>query len=195
MTKEEKNRKVSGQTSRRKFLKDAGIIVGGATVGSLGIMSACSGGVAQPETVTNNVTNAENLTNAGRVNTTDNVTGDVTTPVKPPPIVNAGETTAPPTAVDLEVFNPSGNQEITQLFAPRLSTLEGKTVAFLACDPVKWQPHRIFPVIMEEFKKLYPTIKFLPMDEFTRSTNISSDSVIKTVADRGADAVITGSAG
>jgi aerobic-type carbon monoxide dehydrogenase small subunit (CoxS/CutS family) len=44
--------------SRRKFLKDAGLVVGGATVGSMAILSACSGGetVTKTNTVTKTVT-------------------------------------------------------------------------------------------------------------------------------------------
>jgi hypothetical protein len=44
---EEKNR-----ISRREFLKDAGLIVGGATVGSMAFMSACGGSATA--TVTEN---------------------------------------------------------------------------------------------------------------------------------------------
>ncbi len=181
MTKEEKRGNGTGQISRRKFLKDAGLVVGGATVSSIGIMNACSSGIAQPHTVTDNATNNE--------------TNSVNTTVTSPPVTKVVEPNQPPAAVDLELLNPAGNQEVTQFFAPRLSTLESKTVAFLACDPTKWQPHRIFPVIMDELKKLYPTIKFLPMDQFPESTSISDDAIIKQVAARMPDAVITGSAG
>jgi xanthine dehydrogenase YagT iron-sulfur-binding subunit len=41
---QEKNKEeMSGKISRRKFLKDAGLIVGGATVGSMAVLSACKG--------------------------------------------------------------------------------------------------------------------------------------------------------
>jgi aerobic-type carbon monoxide dehydrogenase small subunit (CoxS/CutS family) len=47
MAKEEKSREEQhGKLSRREFLKDAGLIVGGATVGSMSILSACKGGDA-----------------------------------------------------------------------------------------------------------------------------------------------------
>ena len=194
MNREEKRANGNGQTSRRKFLKDAGLIVGGVTVGSIGIMSACKGGPEPPTAAADNAT--PNITNnvTASVNTAGNVTStaNTTTPPPPPKLIEA---VPPQVAVDLELFNPSGNQEITQFFAPRLSTLEGKTIAFLACDPVKWQPHRIFPVIMEELKKLYPTIKFLPATQFPQSTSISNDSVIQAVANLKVDAVITGAAG
>jgi carbon-monoxide dehydrogenase small subunit len=41
--KEEKKEETKG-LSRREFLKDAGLIVGGATVGSMALVNACSGG-------------------------------------------------------------------------------------------------------------------------------------------------------
>ena len=50
MTEEEK--KIPEGLSRRQFLKDAGLVVGGATVGSMAILSACG----DTKTVTNTVT-------------------------------------------------------------------------------------------------------------------------------------------
>jgi aerobic-type carbon monoxide dehydrogenase small subunit (CoxS/CutS family) len=38
----EEEKKEPGQISRREFLKDAGLIVGGATVGSMALMNACT---------------------------------------------------------------------------------------------------------------------------------------------------------
>jgi len=38
----EEEKKEPGQISRREFLKDAGLIVGGATVGSMALMNACN---------------------------------------------------------------------------------------------------------------------------------------------------------
>jgi aerobic-type carbon monoxide dehydrogenase small subunit (CoxS/CutS family) len=57
-TREKKN--TPSQISRREFLKDAGLIVGGATVGSMGILSACNN--AATKTVTNNATVTKTLT-------------------------------------------------------------------------------------------------------------------------------------
>ena len=42
--------------SRRDFLKDAGLVIGGATVGTTAILSAC-GGKTETKTITNTVTN------------------------------------------------------------------------------------------------------------------------------------------
>lgn len=46
----------SGSISRREFLKDAGLIVGGATVGSMTLLSACAGGETATATVTQTAT-------------------------------------------------------------------------------------------------------------------------------------------
>jgi aerobic-type carbon monoxide dehydrogenase small subunit (CoxS/CutS family) len=42
MSEEKKNN--TGQISRREFLKDAGLVIGGATVASLPVLSSCGGG-------------------------------------------------------------------------------------------------------------------------------------------------------
>ena len=62
--------------SRRKFLKDAGLVVGGATVGSMAILSACGG----TETVTNTVTktNTSTVTTTVGAGSTATVTTTVT---------------------------------------------------------------------------------------------------------------------
>jgi carbon-monoxide dehydrogenase small subunit len=52
MEEEKDKTEKQGQISRREFLKDAGLIVGGATVGSMAILSACGGGETATETVT-----------------------------------------------------------------------------------------------------------------------------------------------
>jgi aerobic-type carbon monoxide dehydrogenase small subunit (CoxS/CutS family) len=54
---EEKNK-----ISRREFLKDAGLVVGGATIGSMAIMSACNG-EETTKTVTNTVTTTKTVSN------------------------------------------------------------------------------------------------------------------------------------
>lgn len=97
--------------------------------------------------------------------------------------------------VQLTLLDPTGAQEITHLFAARLSDLNGKIIAELAVDPTKWQPHRTMPYIEELLKKQYPDIKFIPMQEFPMGIQISSDQVIQMVAARKPDAVIIGNAG
>jgi hypothetical protein len=97
--------------------------------------------------------------------------------------------------VQLSLLDPTGAQEITHLFAPRLSSLNGKVIAELAVDPTKWQPHRTMPYIAELMKKQFPDIKIIPMQEFPMGIQISSDEVIRMVATAKPDAVIIGNAG
>ena len=47
--------KESGEISRREFLKDAGLLVGGTAIGSMVLLAAC-GGETTTETVTQTVT-------------------------------------------------------------------------------------------------------------------------------------------
>jgi hypothetical protein len=97
--------------------------------------------------------------------------------------------------VTLKLLDPTGAQEITHLFASRLTGLNGKLVAELAVDATKWQPHRTMPYIEELLKKQFPDIRFIPMHEFPMGIQISEDRVIQMVAERKPDAVIIGNAG
>jgi len=97
--------------------------------------------------------------------------------------------------VKLTLLDPTGAQEITHLFTTRLPDLNGKVIAELAVDPTKWQPHRTMPYIEELLRKQFPSIRFIPMQEFPMGLQISEDRVIKLVAARKPDAVIIGNAG
>jgi hypothetical protein len=96
--------------------------------------------------------------------------------------------------VEITVLDPSGAHEITHLFAERLGTLDGKVIAELASDPVKWQPHRTFPLIETEIKKRYPTARFISYNEFPQGLGISDEAVTLEVKAKGADACIIGNA-
>jgi hypothetical protein len=95
----------------------------------------------------------------------------------------------------LTVLDPTGAQEITHLFATRLPDLNNKLIAELAVDPTKWQPHRTMPYIEALLKKQFPTLRFIPMQEFPMGIQVSEDRVIRMVAARKPDAVIVGNAG
>jgi len=83
---EEKKQESNNKISRREFLKDAGLIVGGATVGSMSILSACGGTTT---TVTETKTSTATVTGAGKT---------VTTTVTSPAVTQVVETsTANPT--------------------------------------------------------------------------------------------------
>jgi carbon-monoxide dehydrogenase small subunit len=56
MSEEQKKEQDTSRISRREFLKDAGLVVGGATIGSISVLGACSGGSTNTVTVTKTVT-------------------------------------------------------------------------------------------------------------------------------------------
>ena len=95
---------------------------------------------------------------------------------------------------EITVLDPTGAHEIQYLFAPRLGTLDGKVIAELASDPVKWQPHRTFPLMEQEIKKRHSTATFIPFTEFPQGLGISAENVAAAVKAKGADACIIGNA-
>jgi len=86
MEEEKDKTEKQGQISRREFLKDAGLIVGGATVGSMAILSACGGGETATETKTQTVTNTKTVTNTTTITggTGSTATTTVTITATPP---------------------------------------------------------------------------------------------------------------
>jgi hypothetical protein len=67
--------------SRREFLKDAGLVVGGATIGSMAVFSACGGDGTTSiatKTITNTVTKTSTVTESGSTGTTVTVTATPT---------------------------------------------------------------------------------------------------------------------
>jgi len=98
--------------------------------------------------------------------------------------------------VTLEVYGCSGSSEITELHAPRLDTLEGKTICEVA--NYAWAADRTFPLIESLLKNQFPTVKFVPFTEFgdIYGTTVEELEAIATAAkEKGCDAVITGNAG
>jgi xanthine dehydrogenase YagT iron-sulfur-binding subunit len=101
MSENEKDEKPKG-VSRREFLKDAGLVVGGATIGSMAILSACKG-----ETTTQTVTNTKTVTSPGGTTTVTSPGGTAT--VTSPPVT---------TTVSVSKFIcPLDNQEFATLDA------------------------------------------------------------------------------
>ncbi len=95
--------------------------------------------------------------------------------------------------VSIEVFNPCGAMEVTQAFAPRVDSLEGKTIGVLSVD--MWQSHRTLPEIRKFLEKRYSSVKIIPETDFPQGVNgIDSDQAANLVMAKGCDAVIIGSA-
>jgi hypothetical protein len=99
--------------------------------------------------------------------------------------------------VTLAVYNPTGSVEVTQLFAPRLADLDGKTVCELHND--NWESKRTFPAIRQALKDRYPTVKIIEytkMPYFSeRSTPQDYVKMVAAVKAAGCQAAILGNAG
>ena len=94
-------------------------------------------------------------------------------------------------AVVLEVYDPSGSIEVTQLHAPRLPDLNGKTICELG--NAKWEDHRILPAVRALLKKRFPDITIIPYTEFTWGYDIDDDEVAAQVKAKGGQGVIIAS--
>jgi hypothetical protein len=93
----------------------------------------------------------------------------------------------------LEIFDPSGATEITRLHAPRLPSLEGKTVAMLSDD--MWQAHRMLPMLRELLGARFANVTILPETEFPMGNSaIDRDETADMFVEKGVDAVIVGNA-
>ena len=93
----------------------------------------------------------------------------------------------------LEVFVPSGATEILQLHAPRLKSLNGKTVGFVSND--QWQAPRTLPLVAELMEREVDNLKTIPYTEFPiGNLNIDSDETIEHAKKLGVDAIVIGNA-
>ncbi len=93
----------------------------------------------------------------------------------------------------LEVFDPSGLTEVTELHAPRLETLEGKKIGLLSDD--MWQAHRTFPLIQKLLGERVPGATVIPYTELPLgNSKIDLDETADLIAEEGFDAVIVGNA-
>lgn len=93
----------------------------------------------------------------------------------------------------LEIYDPSGATEISRLHAPRLSSLEGKTVALLSDD--MWQSHRMLPLLRDLLQERVKNIRIIPETEFPMGNSaIDTDATADMFVAKGVDAVIVGNA-
>ncbi|MFC1928763.1 hypothetical protein ACFLXX_04150 [Chloroflexota bacterium] len=92
----------------------------------------------------------------------------------------------------LEVYNPAGTIEITQLYAPRLVDLSGKTICELS--NLTWEDERTFPLIRELLKKRFPNVKIIPYTEFQDIYGMEPDALSEVLREKGCDGAIVGNA-
>src|SRR5271156_2561717 len=98
-----------------------------------------------------------------------------------------------PIMVELEFYDPSGYLEITQHFATRLLSLNGKRIGILSGD--QWQAHRTLPMLKSLMEADFPGIDVLPLDTFPQGEHaVGADSTIQQVKESGVDGMIIGNA-
>jgi hypothetical protein len=158
-------KKMNPDISRRKFLRDAGLIAGGAALGSAALLSACAGKTTT-ETVTvtgPGSTKTATVTGAGStVSTTVTATGPATTKTATATATVTSTITAPASitaAPKFTVPNPCGFLAPISLkpLAPRPANLD-KTPIYLI-DITFSGSDRVAKVIYEWFQDNHPTWK------------------------------------
>jgi hypothetical protein len=93
----------------------------------------------------------------------------------------------------LEFHDPSGVLEVTQPFAPRLASLEGKRIGFVSNE--QWQAFRMLPMLKEMLEQDIPGISVLPIDAYPQGNAlIGTEETAAQVKKSGVDAVIVGNA-
>jgi hypothetical protein len=104
-----------------------------------------------------------------------------------------GETMAA-AAVTLKVYDPTGLLEINQFHAPRLDTLEGKTICEIS--DLIWRDTETFPIVRSLLQNRFPTAKIIPYTELPAGKYfIDSEDTVKAVKAKGCQAIIAGNAG
>ena len=99
------------------------------------------------------------------------------------------------TSVSLKVYDPSGSIEVTQTYAPRLDTLEGKTIGFVA--DLAWEDDRTFAIIQKYLEDTYHCTVYgydnwpAGIDAITKVNN----GIAALMQEKGIDAAIIGNAG
>jgi hypothetical protein len=95
--------------------------------------------------------------------------------------------------VSLEFYDPSGTLEVTQPFAPRLDTLEGKRIGLVTND--QWQAYRMMPQLKALLERDFSNIEVLPVDAYPQGNLlIGTEETARAVKASGVDAVIVGNA-
>ena len=94
--------------------------------------------------------------------------------------------------VSLEVYNPTGTIEITQLYAPRLDELSGKTICELS--DLTWDDYRTFPRFRELLQKRFPDVTIIPYTEFPGIYGVEEETLAKALKEKGCDGAIVGNA-
>ena len=101
-----------------------------------------------------------------------------------------------PSTYEMKIFDPTGSIEIKQLHAPRLDTLEGKTIGFVSDDA--WEDDRTFAELKRLIERDYPSITIYTQDNFTHGIEAitkENNGIAEKMKELGVDAAIVGNAG
>lgn len=94
---------------------------------------------------------------------------------------------------ELDVYDPTGATEVSELHAPRLAQLAGRTVAFLSND--MWQAHRMLPALRDYLTAEIPGITTIPETDLPMgNVAIDREQTVDDLVARGVDAVVIGNA-
>jgi hypothetical protein len=95
--------------------------------------------------------------------------------------------------VTITVYNPTGASEVTQLFAPRLADLNGKTVCELSLGI--WEADRTYALITDALQKQY-SAKVVPWDKLPALSETKDVPGIEdAVKKAGCQGILVGNAG
>jgi hypothetical protein len=111
--------------------------------------------------------------------------------VPAPTLASAPAAAAEP--MTLTVADPTGGIEVSQLFAPRVSDLNGTTICEVSNG--MWESARTFPLITQLLQKQFPTSKIVSYDQFPTAATAVNQKLIDAVKAAGCQAVIIGNAG
>lgn len=100
--------------------------------------------------------------------------------------------------VKLKVFNPLPAVTITAKNAPRLDTLNGKTICEISATGY-WRSQQTFPIIRKLLQRKFPNVKIVPYTELpigrTDRYPVPLDKVEELLKSKGCDAVLLGNGG
>ena len=107
----------------------------------------------------------------------------------------------------LEVMNPSSGVSISAKNAPRLDSIEGKTICEVwhssqESGSTGWRGGETFPVIRELLQKRFPGAKIVPYSDFPPALRdtpfpywVTIDKVGEVLRGKGCDAIVLGNGG
>lgn len=95
--------------------------------------------------------------------------------------------------VSLDVFNPTGAVDVTNLHASRIPDLKEKTVCLLSVH--MWEANRTFPKIKNLLEDKYPSAKVVPHKDLPNLYGVEKDVLMDAIKQHGCDAAILGNAG